>query len=179
MSTKNAGLVALSMAAAGIAAPAEAQEAPKAQSHFTEGDIVRGNTPDGVTGPVCVLVNQFMRRENVIFRIRVRDVAGKPLDDRALKGIVVELADGQKFQARYAPRPPQGVITAMGLPGPTDAFWTAAWRIAENYPTGTLSYKVTATDAQGAVQDWKTFNDPRSLPTIVDGEAKFVKPPAR
>ena len=101
------------------------------------------------------------------------------MDDTRLKNIVVELGDGQKFQSRYASRPPQGVIEALKLPGPTDYFWTAAWRIAENYPTGTLTYKVTATDVQGNVQVWQTFNDPRSLPTVVAGEPTFTKPAAR
>ncbi len=46
---------------------------------------MRGNTPSGITGPVCVLANQFKRKENVIFRIRVLNAMGQPLDDKALK----------------------------------------------------------------------------------------------
>jgi len=56
----------------------------EAQKLFIEGDIVRGNTPAGITGPVCVLANQFKRKENVVFRIRVRNVAGEPLDDKTI-----------------------------------------------------------------------------------------------
>ena len=152
---------------------AQAQAAPKL---FFEGDIVRGNTPDGATGPICVLANQFKRRENVIFRIRVRDVAGQALDDKGLKGVVVQLMSGQSYAARFANRPPAGVIAAMKLPGPLDAWWTAAWRIPQDFPTGTVTYKVTATDLQGNTQSWAPFNDPRSWPTVLDGEAEFRKP---
>jgi hypothetical protein len=152
---------------------ARAQAAPK---FFFEGDIVRGNTPDGATGPVCVLANQFKRRENVIFRIRVRDVTGQPLDDKALKGVVLQLMGGQTFAARFATRPPANIIASLKLPGPTDAWWTAAWRIPQDFPTGTVTYKVTATDLQGNTQDWAPFNDPRSWPTVLDGEVEFRKP---
>src|ERR1700739_558227 len=69
------------LATAGFANVSAAQEA---QRLFIEGDIVRGNTPAGITGPVCVLANQFKRKENVVFRIRVRDIAGTPLDGKAL-----------------------------------------------------------------------------------------------
>ena len=91
---------------------------------FIEGDIVRGNTPNGNTGPVCVLANQFKRRENVIFRIRVRNVAGQPLDNKNIKSIVVELSDGKRYPAEYRARPPVAV-RALGLTGPLDYFWSA------------------------------------------------------
>jgi len=178
------GLTGLSMrkvlvvSAALLALPAlsdiaRAQAAPK---FFFEGDIVRGNTPDGATGPVCVLANQFKRRENVIFRIRVRDVTGQPLDDKALKSVVVQLMGGQTFAARFASRPPANIIAALKLSGPTDAWWTAAWRIPQDFPTGTVTYKVTVTDLQGNTQDWAPFNDPRTWPTVLDGEVEFRKP---
>src|SRR5215471_7251627 len=84
-----AGIVTSALAVAGPGSPAAAQEAKL----FIEGDIVRGNTPAGITGPVCVLANQFKRKENVVFRVRVRSITGQPMDDKNLKGIVVELSD--------------------------------------------------------------------------------------
>jgi hypothetical protein len=138
---------------------AQAQPAPK---FFFEDDIVRGNTPDGATGPICVLASQFKRRENVVFRIRVRDATGQPLDDKALKSVAVQLMGVQTLAARFASRPPTNVIASLKLPGPTDAWWTAAWRIPQDFPTGTVTYKITVTDLQGNTQDWAPFNDPRS-----------------
>ena len=173
--SKTAAPIFLALALSGFANLCAAQEARKL---FIEGDIVRGRAPEGATGPLCVLANQFMRKENVVFRMRVRNVAGQPLDDKNLKGLMVELADGQKIQARYASRPPQGVITALGLAGPTDYYWTAAWLIPESYPTGTVTYKVVATDMLGNSQDWQTFNDPRSWPVVVAGVAQFASPQA-
>ena len=168
----------LAVSAALLALPAlsdfaRAQAAPK---FFFEGDIVRGNTPDGATGPVCVLANQFKRRENVIFRIRVRDVTGRALDNKGLSNVVVQLMGGQTFAARFATRPPANVIAALKLPGPTDEWWTAAWRIPQDFPTGTVTYKVRVTDLQGNSQEWAPFNDPRSWPTVLDGEVEFRKP---
>lgn len=160
------------VAVAGFADLARAQEAA---ALFIEGDIVRGNTPAGVTGPVCVLTNQFKRKEKVVFRIRVRDITGAPLDDKALRGIVVELSDGQSLAAEYRARPPLSVRKALGLSEPTDYFWSAVWLIPEGYPTGSLSYKVVATDLRGNTQTWTPFKDPRSLPTVTAGEVEYAK----
>src|SRR5438105_793865 len=49
MKTATFSAVALSVAVLGFAAAAQAQEARKL---FIEGDIVRGNTPLGATGPI-------------------------------------------------------------------------------------------------------------------------------
>jgi len=171
----NAGalrIAALSVAVLGFANVAAAQEA---QKMFIEGDIVRGNTPNGITGPVCVLANQFKRKENVIFRIRVRNIAGQPLDDKNIKSIVVELSDGKKYPAAYRPRPPMSVRNALGLTAPTDYFWTAAWLIPQDYATGSLSYRVVATDMQGNTQEWAPFKDPRSLPLVMLGDVEYTK----
>lgn len=166
------GAAALLAAVLGFADMAAAHEAHKM---FIEGDIVRGNTPNGNTGPVCVLANQFKRKENVIFRIRVRNIAGQPLDDKNIKSIVVELSDGKRYSAEYRARPPVAVRVALGLSGPIDYFWSAAWLIPQDYPTGSLSYRVVATDMQGNTQEWTPFNDLRSLPMVMPGDVEYAK----
>jgi hypothetical protein len=171
----NAGalcMAALSVAVLGFANVAAAQEAQKL---FIEGDIVRGNTPNGITGPVCVLANQFKRKENVIFRIRVRNTAGQPLDDKNIKSIVVELSDGKTYPAEYRARPPVAVRARLGLNGPIDYFWSAAWLIPQDYPTGSLSYRVVATDMQGNTQEWVPMKDLRSLPAVIPGDVEYTK----
>jgi hypothetical protein len=165
-------ITALSVTVLGFGQVSAAQEA---QKMFIEGDIVRGNTPNGNTGPVCVLANQFKRRENVIFRIRVRNIAGQPLDDKNIKSLVVELSDGNRLPARFGSRPPNSVLASLGLTAPTDRFWSAAWLIPQDYPTGSLSYRVVATDTQGNTQSWEPFKDPRSLPLVVPGAVEYVK----
>ena len=156
----------------GLANVAAAQEARKL---FIEGDIVRGNTPSGNTGPVCVLANQFKRKENVVFRIRVLNTAGQALDDKGLKSLVVELSDGKTYAAEYRARPPVAVRTRLGLTGPIDYFWSAAWLIPQDYPTGSLSYRVVATDMQGNTQEWVPMKDLRSLPAVVPGDVEYTK----
>jgi hypothetical protein len=171
----NAGatrIAALCVAVLGFGQVSAAQEA---QKMFIEGDIVRGNTPNGITGPVCVLANQFKRKENVIFRIRVRNIAGQPLDNKNIKSIVVELSDGKRYPAEYRARPPVAVRAALGLTGPLDYFWSAAWLIPQDYPTGSLSYRVVATDMQGNTQEWTPFKDLRSLPMVMPGDVEYTK----
>jgi hypothetical protein len=165
-------IAALFVAVLGFGQVSSAQEA---QKMFIEGDIVRGNTPNGNTGPVCVLANQFKRRENVIFRIRVRNIAGQPLDDKNIRSLVVELSDGKRYPAQYRARPPVAVRAALGLTGPMDYFWSAAWLIPQDYPTGSLSYRVVATDMQGNTQEWTPFKDLRSLPMVMPGDVEYTK----
>ena len=153
----------LAVAVTGFAAPAQAQAVQKL---FIEGDIVRGNTPLGATGPICVLASQFRRGENIVFRIRVRNPQGQPLDEKGIKGIVVELSDGRKLQARYGGHPPRQ---------PTAFFWTAAWMIPMDYPTGSLSYTTTATDMDGNTVTWEPLREFRSWPSVIEGTVEYVK----
>jgi hypothetical protein len=163
MNTAKFSAIALSVAMLGFTNMVRAQEAQKL---FLDGDIVRGNTALGATGPICVLNSQFKRGENVVFRVRVRTVAGQLLDDKGIKGITVELTDGRKLQARYGGHPPRT---------PTDFFWTAAWMIPESFPTGTLGYKVTAADMQGNTQTWEPMREYRSWVVIIPGTVEYKK----
>ena len=155
------------LAAFTIALPAIAEERVP-QSLFIEGDMVRGNTQKGQTGATCVLNNQFKHNENAVFRVRVRDITGKPLDDKEIKGVVVELSDGQKLTLRYSGHPPRGSI---------DYFWAVGWLIPADYPNGSLHYTVIATDLAGRAQSWQSFQDPRSQLEIVSGSVQYSGEP--
>jgi hypothetical protein len=132
---------------------------------FIAADMVTGPEGSG-PGPVCVLRNQFMRKERVAWRIRVQDATGKELDNTGLKGVVVELPDGQKFSAQFRGHPPGA---------PTDHFWSTSWSIPEDYPTGSFNYKVVATTSDGTAQSWEPFNVKPSLLTVIAGT--FEPPP--
>jgi hypothetical protein len=149
----------------GVTSPAQAQQP---QSIFIEGDMVRGNTGKGQTGATCVLNNQFKHSENAVFRVRVRDIFGKPLDDKGIKGVVIELSDGQKLPMRYGGHPPQGSV---------DYFWSVGWVIPTDYPTGSLTYKIVATDLQGRTQAWQSFQDPRSQLVVIPGTVEYSGTP--
>ena len=134
---------------------------------FFEGDMVR-HALEGQAGPFCVLANQFKRKEAVAWRIRVFDQTGAQADDKVLKSVVVELSDGQKIPARFGGHPPRGT--------PTDFFWSLHWVIPENYPTGSLSYKVVATDMAGNPQTWEPFKRQPTQLTIIAGEPAMKQP---
>lgn len=156
-------IVAASALVIGLATAAAAQDGPKL---FFEGDMVRGAQKAGMTGPVCVLASQFKRKESVVWRVRTLDAAGKPVDDKQLKSLVVELSDGQKFPMKFGPHPR----------GRTDDyFWSAAWIIPDDYPTGTFAYKVIATDLQGRSHAWEPFKVQLSQLTVISGEVEFTK----
>jgi hypothetical protein len=163
---KSVIVLALSGAAVGCAGVAQAETAKL----FFEGDIVRG-AQQGAPGPVCVLNNQFKHLEKVVWRFRIRDAEGKALDDKGIKGIVVELPDGTKVPAAYGGHPP---------PNPTDHFWAAAWIIPAGYPNGTFVYKATATDLAGNSATWEPFVRTTSQLQVMPGEIEIRvnKPPA-
>jgi hypothetical protein len=156
---------AAAVAMLGLADVAQAQQAGKL---FFEGDIVRGAQP-GAPGPFCVLNGQFKRLEKVVWRVRVLDAEGKPLDDKALKAIDVELPDGKKVSGRYGFHP--------GGQSPrenaTDFFWTVAWIVPEDFPSGTFVYKVIATDQSGKATTWEPFKVKSSQFAVVAGKVEF------
>ena len=133
---------------------------------FIDGDMVRG-AQRGAPGPACVLNNQFKHLEKVVWRMRVRDADGKPLDDKGLKTVMVEVSNGQKVAATYGPHPPNGPAT--------DHFWSAIWIIPTDYPDGSLTYKVTATGADGKSTTWEPFNRSTTQLQVVAGAIE-IKP---
>ena len=133
--------------------------------------IIDANTVSGAPGAqgvtpnvagVCVVTSQYKPTNEIVWRIKVFDpVTGKPLDDKSLKSVQVKLADGKAFTAQYGGHP--------GSPGAqiTDYFWTTAWTIPADYPTGSLQYQISAQGADGRTGAYNQFNVAPSLLTIV------------
>jgi hypothetical protein len=157
--------IALTVAALGLASGAQAQvlTTPPGKLFF-EGDIVRHALP-AQAGPFCVLVNQYKRGEAVAFRIRAMLPDGKVADDKAIKSLVVELGNGQRLAAGYK---------SHGAP-PTDYFWSLFWTIPNDYPTGSIGYKVIATMNDGSTVEWKPFNRATTALMVVDGTPEMAK----
>jgi hypothetical protein len=153
-------LPAVALSVLGFASVAHAQGGML----FFEGDMERGNQAGAP--PACVLNNQFLHLEKVVWRVRVRDASGKALDDKGIKGVMVEMPDGQKIQGRYSGHPPRQ---------PTDTFWSVAWIIPEGYPTGTFAPKVVATDLEGKTHTWQPFNVSSSQLIVLDGKIELKK----
>ena len=156
--------VAAMLFSAGLVGLADAAQAAKL---FFEGDMVRGRGQEGATGATCVLSNQFMRKEIVAWRVRVLGEDGQPVDDKGLKSLVIRLSDGQTFDMKFGPHPRN--------PPQTDSFWATGWSIPADYPTGSLSYKVMATDLDGNSHEWAPFNVGSSQLTVIPGEVTFTK----
>jgi hypothetical protein len=154
---------AVVLAATGAAQSATAQEAKRL---FFEGDMVRG-AQQGAPGPFCVLTSQFKHKEEVAWRIRVLDQDGKPVDDKGLKSLAIQLPDGKTIEAHFRGHPPK--------PPQTDYFWATSWIIPDDYPTGTFAYKVVATDMQGQTQTWEPFKIAASQLTILAGDVEIKK----
>jgi hypothetical protein len=149
---------AIAVSVLGFANIAQAQNAPKL--FIDGGDMVRG-AQRGAPGPACVLNNQFKHLEKVVWRMRVRDADGKPLDNTGLKSVTVEVSNGQKIPATFGPHPPNGPAT--------DHFWSAIWIIPTDYPNGSLTYKVTAIDQNGNSATWEPFNRTTTQLEVVPG----------
>jgi len=160
-------VTAVTLSVLGFASAAQAQQ--QGAKLFFEGDVIRG-AQQGAPGPFCVLNNQFKRLEKVVFRFRVVDPDGKALDDKGIKSLFVELPGGQKLQAGYGQHPPRGEAA--------DYFWTAAWIIPTEQPTGTFAYKATVTDLQGRTQTWEPFKIKSSQFAVADGAITIQPPPA-
>ena len=96
-------LPAVALSVLGFASVAHAQGGML----FFEGDMERGNQAGAP--PACVLNNQFLHLEKVVWRVRVRDASGKELDDKGIKGVMVEMPDGQKIQGRYQDKPLEAI----------------------------------------------------------------------
>ena len=151
------GLHILSAAASAVAFAGFCSAAHAAPAMFIEADIVRG--VPGATGAPCVLNSQFKHKEMVVWRIRVVSAkTGKPLDDKGLKSLVLKLSNGQTAAAHFGGHPP---------PKPVDMFWTATWVVPDDYPTGSFSYEISATDMKGRTAKFEPFKTRPSLPTIV------------
>ena len=159
MRTHLLSALAFSVACLALTPPANAQNATRLL--FFEGDMVR-HALEGQAGPFCVLANQFKRKEAVAWRIRILDQTGAQADDKVLKSVIVDLSDGQKLPVKFGPHPARGT--------PTDFFWSLHWVIPADYPTGSLSYKVVATDTDGRTQSWEPFKRQPTQLTVIAGE---------
>jgi len=151
---------AVAAAAFGLAAPASAENL------FFESDMVRGATQDGSTGATCVLVSQFKRKEHVVWRVRVLNAAGDNIDDTGIKSLVIQIPDGQTFDMHFG-KHPRGKAT--------DSFWATSWAVPADYPTGTIGYKVIATDNDGNTHEWSPFKVNLSELEIIPGDVTFTK----
>ncbi len=127
---------------------------------FFSGDMVT-SPPDGSGAPDCVLASQFKHGMGVVFRVRVQNASGAAVTDKDVKSLVVDLSTGQTINLKYGGHPHKD---------PVDHFWSGAWKIPGDFPSGSMSYKVVATLPDGTTQDWTPFNVKTSQLTVLPGD---------
>ena len=145
------------------AVPALAQPAPSGNLVVLT-DFVLGGAGLAPEVPSCVQLSQFSQGTAIIIRTRVLDGAtGQELSDADLSSVQVTLDGGIVLNERYGGHP--------GGPGATvtDHFWSAAWRIPADYPTGAVQVAVTATANDGRTAAWMPFNVAASDLTVIPG----------
>jgi hypothetical protein len=147
--------------------PSTVTSTKTAQGLILQADAVMG--AEGAPSPdeICIQSSQFQPGEDVVFRVKVYDPAtGQPMDDKVLTSVVVSLPDGQEFNANYGDH---------GGATPTDSFWTTAWPIPADYPTGSVPFKVTAKSQDGRTGTFEQFNIGPSLLTVVSAQAPVAQ----
>ena len=129
---------------------------------FFSGDMVV-SPPKGSGGASCVLRSQFKHNEEVVWRVRALQQSGEPATDKEVSKMEVKLSSGETFPMRYGGHPHSK---------PADFFWTAGWKIPDDYPDGSLTYQVIATRPDGTTQTWKPFNVAPSQLTVLEGKVE-------
>jgi hypothetical protein len=156
-------LVSTGMAVAASVGTITHASAQDANVLFVYADTVLSgkNIPaDQASEKDCVLNNRFPRNSQVVWRARVMDPkTGTTMDDTGLAKLEVKLGDGQVFAMKYGGHPSKQ---------PKDFYWTAAWLVPKDYPTGTVAYSITATAKDGRTGEYKPFDVATSLLTITD-----------
>ncbi len=142
----------------GLRANADESRGPSGERLFVYANTVLGGGPHP-SGPICAETNRYPVGQTVVWRIRVLDKAGRPMDDTDLESVIIRLPDNQEFKAKFGNHP--------STPPPTDSFWSAAWHIPTTYPTGSLDYEVIATAHGDRVGTFQDFNVGPSLLTVV------------
>lgn len=148
------------------AAKADLEATVTAQEAALEETAEQGQTlilQADIVGEGCMLQNAYVNdgEAKATFRVRVFDpITGAELNDADLESVTVTLGDGQVFEMRYGPHPPDA--------DEQDFFWTYGWVIFDGYPAGNVSYTIEATALDGRTGEFKPFNVAPSLLTVME-----------
>lgn len=129
----------------------EAQTVATADKLFVYGDIVSGKG--------CVLASRFTVGDKIVFRVNVIDpLTGEQVEDAK---VAVHLSTGEVLEMELGLHPPNQENA--------EKFWTVAYEVTEDTPTGTLEYFVRAeTDTKSG--EFRPFRVAPSMLTIVAAE---------
>lgn len=155
----------------GTSAQVQTQATANAIQLFVDSDTVRGskNVPTG-SADGCVQTNLFAKNEQIVWRIRVYDpVTGKQLSDADIDSIVVTLKDGTKTDpATYGAHPKTE---------PNESFWTAAFVVPSNYPTGSVDYTINVKAKDGRTGTFTQLHFAATAMMAVTDQVRPIIPP--
>lgn len=142
--------------------PAAPQAAAAAQTLILVADTVSGSigtTDEEKAALSCVQKNRFPQGESIVWRVKVYSTAtGQPMDDKALKSVVITYPDGTTKDMKYGAHPK----------GKTDDyFWAGSFKIPETYPTGAFKYKLVAISNEGITGTYDQFNVASALLQVI------------
>lgn len=107
---------------------------------------------------ICVVDSRFERGHKLVFRANVLDLASNTtLEDAKVKAV---LATGDEFEMKIGPHGEEGTL-----------LWTVLWDIPQDFPTGTLDYKIVA-EVDGEEYTYQPFDVSLSKLTILEQGAE-------
>ncbi|MDW0109796.1 hypothetical protein [Sporosarcina aquimarina] len=110
-------------------------------------------------GDGCVLQSRFKSGDNIVFRMDAVDPeTNKQISEDAK--VTVHLSTGEDLEMHHGKHP-------SGDTDPVPEFWTVAYKVTDDTPTGILNYSVTA-EMNGKKGEFAPFDVEPSLLTIVD-----------
>lgn len=122
--------------------------------------VVKGDTINShfQADAVCVVDSRFERGHSIVFRANVIDSkTNETIEDAKVK---VVLGNGEEYEMKMGPHGEEGTI-----------LWTVLWTIPDDFPTGTLDYKIIA-DVDGTEYTHEPFNVSLSKLTILEKGAE-------
>ncbi|SOB90035.1 hypothetical protein SAMN05880501_10188 [Ureibacillus xyleni] len=122
--------------------------------------IVKGDTINShfQADAVCVVDSRFERGHSLVFRANVIDSkTNATIEDAKVK---VVLGNGEEYEMKMGPHGEEGTI-----------LWTVLWTIPDDFPTGTLDYKLIA-EVDGKEYTHEPFNVSLSKLTILEKGAE-------
>lgn len=129
----------------------EATTATEEPSIVVFGDTINSHLQ---ADAVCVVDSRFERGHTIVFRANVVDQeTNKTVEDAKVK---VVLATGDEYEMKIGPHGEEGTL-----------LYTVSWTIPDDFPTGTLDYKIVA-EVDGKEYTYQPFDVSLSKLTILE-----------
>jgi hypothetical protein len=129
---------------------------------------------DVVADRVCIPRSVFNPGDTIVWRAEVQDPAGVRLTAAQIKTLgikaVVALKDGTKVPLNFGIHPPFPNAPA------TDTYWSGAYFVKGDHPTGTMPWTVMVTDAAGNTVNFSPIGEANGVTVLTIAEKAAVPP---